>query len=86
MERKITKEELESKLKEIYKEGIDNEPLVQKCEWEEDGVLYHTWKINSGNGRIAYTNDAGIEQLNEAIKKDIMENYGTTTKDPSEDE
>jgi len=64
----ITKEYIEQVMKDLF---IDMEPLVQKYEWEEDGQLCHTWKINCGNGRSVHTNDAGLQQLNDAIKKDI---------------
>lgn len=45
-------------------------PGMQRHEWIEDGQLYHTWKIKSGRGYI-YTNDVGIQQLNDAIKRDL---------------
>lgn len=60
----ITKERMKEMLGEIFGKAIA--PLLEKCEWEQDGHVYHTWKINGGRG---YTNDAGAEQINEAIKK-----------------
>ena len=69
---KFSKEEMEKVFQEIYK---DTPPLLEKCEWEEDGQLYHCWKINMGErtennrGGFGYTNDAGAAQMNEAIRK-----------------
>lgn len=72
---KLTKEEIEQTLQDIY----GKEEWIQRCEWEEDGKIYHCWKISipaTENTRAvdAITNDAGMAQIHEAIKKDL-ENY-----------
>lgn len=74
-----TKEYIEKVLKETMGEM---KPLLEKCEWEEDGHLYHTWKINSpaGPGRRAvsgYTNDAGARQIQKAMEEWVKKEYGT---------
>lgn len=83
----ITKEIIESKLKEIF---IDSEPLLKKCEWEEDGKIYHTWKINAGkheSGRIVtgYTNDAGAEMMQKAMEEWIKNNINAQEKNTTKD-
>jgi hypothetical protein len=70
----ITKEIVEEKLCEIYGEE-PMKPLLEKCEWEEDGEIYHTWKINSPAGS-GYTNDAGAAQVNKAIEDWVKKEYG----------
>lgn len=80
--KEITKERIEEVMKEVYK---DTPPLLEKCEWEEDGQVYHTWKINAGkheSGRqvTGYTNDAGAAQIQKALEEWIKENYGTEKK------
>jgi len=72
---KLTKEEIEQTLQEIY----GKEEWIQRCEWEEDGKIYHCWKISipaTENSREvdAITNDAGIAYINELMRKDL-ENY-----------
>ena len=67
----ITKEIIESKLREIYDKA---EPLLQRCEWKENGKVYHTWKISApgGPGRRAisgYTNDAGAKMIQKAMEE-----------------
>ena len=48
-------------------------PSVTKYEWEKDGELLHSWKINipasDGDRAVAViTNDAGMEQINNILK------------------
>lgn len=67
----ITKKRLEEVFSEIFK--TDMKPLLELCEWEEDGEHYHCWKINAGKGEdgrqiTGYTNDAGAKQIHEAMK------------------
>ena len=68
----LTKERIEEVMKEIFNKPF--KPLLERCEWEEDGKLYHCWKTNSSasKGKRAvsgYTNDAGAAQINDAIRK-----------------
>jgi hypothetical protein len=75
----ITKEIIEEKLRKIYEEE-PMRPLLEKCEWEEAGEIYHTWKINipGGPGRratVGYTNDAGAAQINKAIEDWVKKEY-----------
>jgi len=68
---KLTKEEIEQKLQEIW----SSEKWAQLCEWEDDGEKYSAWKVTAGN-RTMYTNDAGMEQIYQAMKKELK-NYNT---------
>lgn len=69
----ITQESVEKVMRELF---IDEKALIEKCEWVEDGQLCHTWKINGFDGRVTYTNDAGVQQLNDAIKRDLENGSG----------
>lgn len=71
---KLTKEKIEQTLQEIY----GKEEWIQRCEWEEDGERYSAWKVTAGN-RTMYTNDAGIKQIYQAMRKEL-ENYNTDGK------
>src|SRR5690348_8702628 len=44
-------------------------PSVEKCEWTKDGNIHWMWKIDSGES-IMWTNDAGKEMFDEAMKKE----------------
>jgi hypothetical protein len=76
----ITPERMKEMLQEIY-DKQSMKPLLERCEWEEDGKLYHCWKINTpaGEGKKAvtgYTNDAGAEQIQNAMKEWVLKEYG----------
>lgn len=75
----ITKERIEEVMREVFKEPM--KPLLELCEWEEDGQIYHIWKINAGKGEsgrqvTGYTNDAGVAQIQKAMEDWVKENYG----------
>lgn len=77
----ITKEMIEEQLKKLY-EDIPYKPLLEECVWEEDGEMYHCWKINSpaGPGKratVGYTNDAGAAQIQKALENWVKKEYGT---------
>ena len=67
MEKKITKEELESKLKEIWKE---EEPLIKNEKWVENGEQYSAWKIGTGGRGTVYTGDAGAAMVQKAMEEE----------------
>lgn len=84
----LTRERIEEVYKELFSEGM--KPLLEKCEWEEGGQIYHTWKINAGkheSGRqvTGYTNDAGAAQINQALKDWVNKEYGTTEENTNEE-
>ena len=74
--KKFSKEKMEEVFREIYKDGLG----IEKCEWIEDGQLCHTWKVTTGRGTM-YTTDAGIEQMNKAMKEEILKDYPDATKE-----
>ena len=80
----LTKKRIEEVMREVFK---PTKPLLERIEWEEDGQMCHTWKINSPAGEsrratVGYTNDAGAAQINEAIRKMVMdETHTTETRD-----
>jgi hypothetical protein len=66
----VTKECIEEVFREAFK---DSSPFIEKKEWEEEGTKYHAYKVNTGRG-VMYTNDAGVQAINEAMKKELLSN------------
>ena len=67
----INKETVEEMFNKLFLDTKKyKEEFIKKCEWKKDDKIYHTWKVNTGRGTM-YTNDAGIELMNEAIKNEI---------------
>lgn len=63
---KLSKERIEEVFKKIYK---GTESMIKKQTWVEDGIEYSSWKIGDGGRGTMYTNDAGAEMVEKAMRQ-----------------